>query len=855
MSHQSSLFILAFVVGGAVVAGQSPAVPATLTPEARWQRAADAWEYGRYPAALEDLRAIMRSPAAADYFDRIALLTGELYPTTVLTRDGRNPRISGNGAYASFETGTAPAVRTVIVRLAPAPQTVAEIPATGIVLDRAGRRAAWLRAITPGDPSATEIVVRDLTAGSDRVLVGPGMAKASIAWSGDDQSIVFLGATSSDPTRNDVYSVREGSAPVALTTEPGFKSAPMVDAAGTTLVYTQAAASPLAPRGGGAGGAGGGGGRGGGGGGGGGRGGAAPTNYAVVSLADKTTRKVTGSALAISADGGTIAWLSRDGAVTTLNTAPAATAQPKVVRTTTPTERIEAPTLSPDGTLVAYQLMTHTDWEIYVSDAAGAHRRLTRDIQHDLLPRFLNATTLLGMMGEARHRRSHLYDITTGARTRLFSNNTIRTISPEYSWTPSADGRHLILAADRDGDTVSTERDVSVIDLTRKISIADLLARLDRQMADENDLRQGMTRAFQPVETLTKQVLARASVNRVFAHEKALFDFDSKHITRPGNLKAIEYLDRAYRSFGLPTELQWFTPPALQQSGGKTANIVATLKGTENPNLIYVVSSHFDSVAVGPGADDDTSGTAALLEAARILAATPLPATVVFASFTGEEAGLLGSREFVRLAGVNKWNVAGALNNDMIGWAADSGRLDNTIRYSNSGIRDIQHGAAFLFTDLVLFDAKYYRSTDAAAFYEAWGDIVGGIGSYPVLANPNYHQPTDFLETMNHRQILETAKVTAATLIHLASSPSRLKDLKATRTGTGVDVVWTPSPEAGVKSYVVAYGPAGTPMKTRMTVAGPKVSLPSVPADAHIAVKAVNARGMEGWDWARTIVK
>ncbi len=53
--------------------------------------------------------------------------------------------------------------------------------------------------------------------------------------------------------------------------------------------------------------------------------------------------------------------------------------------------------------------------------------------------------------------------------------------------------------------------------------------------------------------------------------------------------------------------------------GGRTANVVATLKGTENPELIYVVSSHFDSVAVGPGADDDTSGTAALLEAARIL--------------------------------------------------------------------------------------------------------------------------------------------------------------------------------------------------------------------------------------------
>ena len=127
--------------------------------------------------------------------------------------------------------------------------------------------------------------------------------------------------------------------------------------------------------------------------------------------------------------------------------------------------------------------------------------------------------------------------------------------------------------------------------------------------------------------------------------------------------------------------------------GGQTANVVATLKGTVNPELVYVVSSHYDSVAIGPGADDDTSGTAALLETARILAGHPLPATIVFASFTGEEAGLLGSREFVRRAVADKVKIVGALNNDMIGWANDH-RLDNTIRYSNPGIRDIQHGAA-----------------------------------------------------------------------------------------------------------------------------------------------------------------
>ena len=82
-----------------------------------------------------------------------------------------------------------------------------------------------------------------------------------------------------------------------------------------------------------------------------------------------------------------------------------------------------------------------------------------------------------------------------------------------------------------------------------------------------------------------------------------------------------------------------------------------------------------------------------MLETARIMAKRPQPATIIFASFTGEEGGLLGSREFVRQAVEKKMQLVGALNNDMVGWANNQ-RLDNTIRYSDRGIRDIQHGAA-----------------------------------------------------------------------------------------------------------------------------------------------------------------
>jgi Tol biopolymer transport system component len=736
------------------------------------------------------------------------------------------------------------------VRLDATPKQIAEIKAANVILDAAGTRAAWTRA--GGADASAEITVRDLASGTESRATLPKMPAAGLAWSGDGRQLLFV--SSDDATRSDVFSipVPSGSAPATparVTEQPGFKTNLMVDPSGAVLVYTQTEQSPFAAAGGRGAGGGGGGGRGAGGGGG--RGGApAGTTYVVLNLKTKATHSITGTALTMSADGSTLAWLSRtpDGGYT-LQTSPAASNTPAIVRTGR--ERINAPALSPDGKLVAYEFMQFTDWEIYVADGS-TQRRITREIAHDILPRFLTNTTLLGTTGEPRHRRSFLYDLSATGRTRLLHNETIRTVVPEYAWVPARNGRRVLIIAEKDGDTISLERGVYLVDLARKVTAADIQRRIDRELAAETDLRDRMTKAFQPLDKQVRTALGKASVTRVWEHAKALFEFDSKHISQPGNAKAIEYLTRAYASFGYKPEQQSFAP--ANALGGKTANVLATLRGTVNPELIYVVSSHFDSVAGGPGADDDTSGTTALLEAARILADTPLPTTVVFASFTGEEAGLLGSREFVRQAQANKWQVVGALNNDMIGWAGESGRMDNTIRFSNAGIRDIQHGAAFLFTDLILYDTKYYRGTDAAAFFEAWGDIVGGIGSYPILSNPNYHQPTDYLDTINQRQVTETAKVTAATIIYLASSPSRLKDLKTNKTSSGVELTWTPSPESGIKQYVVAYGPAANPLQTRLTVTAARATLPALPAGTHVAVKAVNSRGLEGWDWVRAVV-
>jgi len=437
----------------------------------------------------------------------------------------------------------------------------------------------------------------------------------------------------------------------------------------------------------------------------------------------------------------------------------------------------------------------------------------------------------------------------------------VRTIAPEYEWVPSPDGTKLLVVAERDGDTVTPHRHLWCIDLTREVTVPELSRRVQQSREAERRLRANGERIFAPIAADVRRAVNEVSTDRVFGYARDLFAFDSKHITQPGNAAARSYLQEQYRRFGFADvrEQAFEARTSVNQPPVRTANILAVLPGTTHPELVYVISSHFDSRAEGPGADDNTSATSVLLETARVLASRPQAATIVFASLTGEESGLLGSREFVRVAKADSLQLAGVLNNDMVGWANDR-RLDNTIRYSNPGIRDLQHGAAIQFSNLITYDAFYYKSTDAQAFYDGYGDVVGGIGSYPVLGNPHYHQPHDVLETINHQLVAEVAKTTVASIMYLASAPSRVTGLTASSLITGsAELSWRANPEQDIATYELQWGPAEAPTRYRRDVtvprvAGLRVTLENAPAGTVVAVRALNIRGLSGWDWARTPV-
>jgi hypothetical protein len=856
-----------------LAAGSLPVLVAQQPFDQAFTRASEAWDTGNYVVALEQMKALLAGPDGGRFVVPVARLTGELFWQQQIAADGRSVRFSPSGRWAAYDIGPRTAPETRVIDPKSGGREVAAIRGASCVFSPDGSSLTFLRvAPTPAilearkelerlsapeepdrqavaqqqrkvsqlEAASTQIVVRALPSGEEQALPDGGLLKTALAWSADSREVYFVGMRDAEAKTADVYAAAIGlPAPRPVTTEPGFKAAPIVAAGGKVIVVPVLAQSPLAVGGGAGGGA-----RGGG------AGAGARSEFLVVDVSTGRTTRAEGQSPALSADGSTLAYLTRSAEGSTLWTAPL-TADWKPVVLKKGADAIAAPAVSPDGSRIAFEMMYARNAEIFVINRDGSgETRVTREIQHDRTPRFVGANAIIAIKGEPRHARSYLYDLATLDPVRLFDNNTVRTITPEYEWAVNPDGGSLLVVADRDGDTISPERSVSMLDLTRKVSKQDLLARIDASLSAERALRADGDRLFQPIAREVRRAVDQVSTTRIYSYEAALFDFDSKYITQPGNAKAADYILRTLKSFGYEAEFQTF-----EARNVKTSNVLATLRGSADPDIVYVLSSHFDSNQRGPGADDNSSATAVLLETARVLAKTPMPATIVFAAFTGEEAGLLGSREFVRQAQQKKIRIAGALNNDMIGWSNDH-RLDNTIRYSNAGIRDLQHAAAFLFSRLITYDARYFKSTDAAAYYEAYGDIVGGFGSYPVLGNPYYHQPTDLLETVNHQLVAETAKANVASIMRLASGPSRVQGLTITRVdGATAEATWTPSPEAGVARYVVAYGPAAAPLSRRTVVTSPRVSFSGLGLRGgdtlHVSVKAVSRTGLESWDWAK----
>jgi Peptidase family M28 len=329
-----------------------------------------------------------------------------------------------------------------------------------------------------------------------------------------------------------------------------------------------------------------------------------------------------------------------------------------------------------------------------------------------------------------------------------------------------------------------------------------------------------------------------------------------------------EFQKAAAQSDGRMTvEKQTFEQPKAARVPEPTmlTNIVATLKGTqpESVNRIYVVSGHYDSMCSSPtdakcdapGANDDASGTAAVLEMARVMAKYQFDATIVFMAVAGEEQGLLGSTYFAEQAKKNNMDIEAMFTNDIIGSSlggngvrdahtvrvfsegvpSNETQQEATSRRSVGGENDSQSRQLARFIKET--SARYLPSMKVWMIYRR--DRYGRGGDHqPFLErgyaavrftepNENYHhqhqnvriengiQYGDLPQFDDFNYIANVARVNAAALAELALAPARPKNVGlVTGLSDDTQLKWDPNPETDLAGYEIVWRDTTSPVWT-----------------------------------------
>lgn len=327
-------------------------------------------------------------------------------------------------------------------------------------------------------------------------------------------------------------------------------------------------------------------------------------------------------------------------------------------------------------------------------------------------------------------------------------------------------------------------------------------------------------------------------------------------------------------------------------------NVYAILKGTDpaQAKRIYLVTGHYDSrnssnensTDPAPGANDDGSGTTVSLECARVLSKHKFPATIIFLTVAGEEQGLNGSTHFAKMAKEQGWQLEGVLNNDIVGgnstpgdtlqnknWVrvfsegipaaasdADIKRIRNLGGESDSTSRELARyihsvGETYdfgAFTPKLIFRRdRYLRGGDHSAFNEQ-GFAAVRFTEYREDYN-HQHQNVrtengieygDLLKFVDFDYVANVARLNAATLASLASSPAPPSDvhLLTKQLENDSKIQWKPAP--GATAYEVLWRKtteADFPEENVQRTTEPKVDLADSKDNVIFGVRSVDAKG------------
>jgi hypothetical protein len=327
-------------------------------------------------------------------------------------------------------------------------------------------------------------------------------------------------------------------------------------------------------------------------------------------------------------------------------------------------------------------------------------------------------------------------------------------------------------------------------------------------------------------------------------------------------------------------------------------NVVATLKGTDpNDKRIFVISGHLDSrrsnemdsVGDSPGANDDGSGTVAVMECARVMSKHSFPATIIFVTVSGEEQGLLGAYFMAGKAKKENWKIEAVLNNDIMG----SNNSNETNIVDNTRIRVFSEGLSVTDTGRVAMQIRNLglendgRSRQLARYVKEIGEryvenlqvmmiyrndrflrggdhtafVENGFAAVRITEmNENYtrqHQDIrvengirygDVVEHVDFEYLRKNTSMNLANLANLAKAPAIPDEVKIdVKKLTNSTYLYWKAPKTGtVKGYYILMRETTSPVwQKKIYTESLSMTLPYSKDNYFFAVQAVNETGNE----------